>query len=67
MQVGFAHERGCGHGLPGCLLFRMGIQSGCHTKVLFADFNDFVVKGVTSHDAQHYLGHKGLSIGTLQT
>ena len=47
MKISCALELGCGHGLPGCLLLRMGFQSGCHTKVLFADFNDFVLKGVT--------------------
>ncbi|KAI2509988.1 methyltransferase [Fragilaria crotonensis] len=47
MKVGYALEIGCGHGLPGCLLLRLGIQSGSPTKVLFADLNDFVLTGVT--------------------
>ena len=47
MKIRCALELGCGHGLPGCLLLRIGFQSGCHTNVLFSDFNDFVLKGVT--------------------
>lgn len=47
MKVRYALEIGCGHGLPGCLILRIGIQSGSPIKVLFADLNDFVLKGVT--------------------
>jgi predicted nicotinamide N-methyase len=43
----FAMELGCGHGLPLCLILRNGLQNSSRTKVLFADFNDFVLKDVT--------------------
>lgn len=41
LKPDFAMELGCGHGLPGCLMLRSG------AKVLFSDFNDFVLKDVT--------------------
>mmetsp|Transcript_3443 Transcript_3443/g.5730 ORF Transcript_3443/g.5730 Transcript_3443/m.5730 type:complete len:379 (+) Transcript_3443:40-1176(+) len=54
-QPSFAMELGCGHGLPLCCILRNGLASTTTTtngsiittKVLFADFNDFVLKDVT--------------------
>jgi predicted nicotinamide N-methyase len=46
-KVGTALELGCGHGLPGCLVLRIGLQNDGITRILFTDFNDFVIKDVT--------------------
>jgi predicted nicotinamide N-methyase len=39
-------ELGCGHGLPGCLLFREGLRWDKDVSVMFTDYNDFVLRGV---------------------
>ena len=46
-EVRFALELGCGHGLPGCLVLRIGLQNDGKTRILFTDFNDFVINDVT--------------------
>lgn len=40
-------ELGCGHGLPGCLLLREGLRRDKGISVIFTDYNDFVLRGVT--------------------
>lgn len=40
-------ELGCGHGLPGCLLLREGLRRDKDISVMFTDYNDFVLHGVT--------------------
>lgn len=47
LDVRYALELGCGHGLPGCLILRIGLQNDSITKILFTDFNDFVIHDVT--------------------
>jgi len=40
---GYTLELGCGHGLPGCLMAREGDDN----KILFSDYNHFVLEQVT--------------------
>jgi predicted nicotinamide N-methyase len=40
-------ELGCGHGLPGCLLLREGLRRDKAISVMFTDYNEFVLRGVT--------------------
>ena len=44
-------ELGCGHGLPGCLALKQAYsksRSCSNTKVCFSDYNEFVLRDVTS-------------------
>lgn len=47
MRPKFVAELGCGHGLPGCLLLQNALRYKTNARILFADFNDFVIKDVT--------------------
>ena len=40
-------ELGCGHGLPACLLLREGLKRSKDVSVMFTDYNDFVLYGVS--------------------
>ena len=40
-------ELGCGHGLPACLVLREGLERKRNISVMFTDYNDFVLQGVT--------------------
>lgn len=40
-------ELGCGHGLPACSLLREGLTRNKDVSVMFTDYNDFVLYGVT--------------------
>ena len=60
LKIEYVLELGCGHGLPGCLILRNGVQNDIPTNVLFADFNGFVLKDVTLPNILLNIG--GLSI-----
>eukprot|EP00547_Thalassionema_nitzschioides_P013385 CAMPEP_0194262432 /NCGR_PEP_ID=MMETSP0158-20130606/46541_1 /TAXON_ID=33649 /ORGANISM="Thalassionema nitzschioides, Strain L26-B" /LENGTH=357 /DNA_ID=CAMNT_0039002589 /DNA_START=88 /DNA_END=1161 /DNA_ORIENTATION=+ len=49
--IHYVAELGCGHGLPGCLVLQHALKNNNNktkkTKVLFTDFNDFVLRDVT--------------------
>jgi predicted nicotinamide N-methyase len=49
LKVKYTLELGCGHGLPGCLVLRNSLKSQSIPDpiVVFADFNDFVLRNVT--------------------
>ena len=40
-------ELGCGHALPACLILRESLKKNFESIVMFTDYNDFVLKGVT--------------------
>lgn len=46
-------ELGCGHGLPACLLLRESVRRRCkQSAIVFSDFNDFVLRDVTTPNAR---------------
>jgi predicted nicotinamide N-methyase len=47
MTPRYCLELGCGQALPACLILRESLKQKCVPVVMFTDYNDFVVNGVT--------------------